>query len=363
MITHRLLLSLACTALLAACTTGPGYYLQAVGGHLAVLGHTRPIDDILTDPGADPALKKRLEYVRRARDFAVRDLDLPDNGSYRDYAALDRPYVTWNVYATPALSLQSREWCFPLAGCVAYRGYFSARRARDYARRLADEGDDVYVAPASAYSTLGWLRDPLPSPVLRASDTEVAGIVIHELAHQKLYLPGDSAFNESFAMTVELEGVRRWLASGDVSDGDEAHRASELTRYLEGKQRRDDFLALLLRFRTRLEEVYRGPASDTEKREEKKRVFTDLQQAYGVLRATWHGYHGYDAWFEQPLNNAQLASVGIYDRYVASFQALLATHQGDLPRFYAEAAGLARLSPAQRETRLAQLRAGAATQR
>lgn len=339
-------------ALLSACA-GPGYYYQAIEGQLGVMQRTRAIDAILDDPASDPALKQRLAYVLRARAFASRELALPDNRSYRGYADLPRPYVTWSVYATPELSLKPLRWCFPVAGCVAYRGYFSQRTAQAFARRLQRHGHDVYVAGVAAYSTLGWFSDPLPSPVLRRSDVEVAGIIFHELAHQTLYLRGDSAFNESFAMTVEIEGLRRWLQAGCTGE-DCASSAGRQTLhdYLQDKQRHEEFVGLLLKHRAVLQTLYASSLPDADKRSRKAQVFHELKQDYLTLKDGWGGYDGYDRWFDASLNNARLSAVGLYHGYVTAFQALLAEQHGDLPRFYLAARQLSRLPVALRVDKL-----------
>lgn len=348
----RLCIAAIALTLLAGCA-GPGYYVQAIEGQLGVMRHTRTIDAILQDPATDAALKKRLAYVLKARTFASRELALPDNPSYRRYADLQGPYVTWSVIATPELSLQPVRWCFLVAGCVPYRGYFSQQRAQDFAARLQRDGDDVYVAGVSAYSTLGWFSDPLPSPVLRRSDVEVAGIIFHELAHQELYVRGDSAFNESFATTVEIEGVRRWLQAGtDTSATAPSDQARTLHAYLQDKQRHEEFVALLLKHRAQLQTLYASSLADAEKRTRKAQVFRDLKQDYQTLKLSWGGYAGYDHWFDLSLNNAHLSAVGLYQRYVPAFQALLAEQQGDLPRFYTLARKLSQLPAAERADRL-----------
>jgi predicted aminopeptidase len=346
----RLRSALPLCALLAGCA-GPGYYLQAIQGQFMVMHRTRSIDAILRDPASDPALNRRLTYALTARAYASHELALPDNRSYRRYADLQRPYVTWTVHATPELSLKPLHWCFPVAGCVDYRGYFSERDAQDFATRLRQDGHDVYVAGVDAYSTLGWFSDPLPSPVLRRSDVEVAGVIFHELAHQELYLRGDSTFNESFATTVEIEGVRRWL---QARSGDAAlpSPAQTLQDYVRNKQRHEDFIRLLLKHRARLQALYDTSLSETDKRAGKARILHELKQDYLALKSAWGGYGGYDRWFEQPLNNARLSAIGLYHGYVPAFQSLLAAQNGDLPRFYAAARQLSRLPARERADRL-----------
>jgi predicted aminopeptidase len=326
-----------------------GYYLQVAGGHLEVLAKSRPIGDFIEDPDTDPELRRKLKLVLESREFAIHKLDLPDNGSYLTYADLKRAFAVWNVFATPELSLEPKTWCFMIIGCVSYRGYFDHGRATAFAGALREQGYDVYVGGATAYSTLGWFSDPVLNTVLKRSDAEITGVLFHELAHQRLYVKNDSAFNESFAVTVELEGVRRWLSH---------HQASEkFELYRRNMTRREDFIALILKFREQLARVYNSPLGDTTKREQKAITFDRLREDYQTLKQAWGGYNGYDAWFSQNLNNAQIASVGTYHQYVGAFQQLLSHHNGDLTAFYAAAAELARLPDEARQSALEALAA------
>jgi len=366
----RILLLLAATTLTGGCT-GLGYYSQAIFGQLDILTRTREIAELLEDTPADdmgdypagpsltPAVKARLAAVLQVRDFATQALALPDNGSYRVYAELDRSQAAWNVVATAEFSLTPIEWCFPVAGCVPYRGYFSHASAQRFAETLKQDRLDVRVAGVAAYSTLGWFSDPVFSTQLRRSDTEIAALIFHELAHQKLYLRGDATFNESFATTVEIEGMRRWLAQGS----DQA----ALGNYLRNKARHAEYVALLLKFRTRLEALYASPLSEEPMRAAKACHYEALRTEYMELRKQHGGGeqskprreravdHGYDAWFAQGINNAHLASVGLYHQYVPAFQALLASVQGDLPAFYRLALDLSLLPKEQRTARLSEL--------
>ncbi len=330
------------------CTT-LGYYGQAMGGHLAVLGRARPIDELLADPTLAPELRSRLERVLAIRNFASQALRLPDNDSYRRYADLGRPFAVWNVFAAPELSLQAKEWCFLFAGCVAYRGYFSLPAAQQQAEQLQREGYDVHVGGAIAYSTLGWFNDPLLNTMFGRPEPELAGLLFHELAHQKLYVPDDTAFNESFAMTVEREGVRRWLVSQRIG--------TDYVAYLESARRQEEFTALVLRYRERLETLYRSAHSDDDKRRRKQELFSDLKLEYVQVQQRWGGYSGYDRWMEN-LNNAKFVSVGLYHDYVSAFEVLLAQQHGDLSAFYAAARKLAQQPRAVRAAALAALMPG-----
>lgn len=306
-----------------------GYYAQAVSGQFEVYRQTRPIADIIADPATTPSLKEKLTAVLDVREFASRELGLPENESYRLYADLKRPYVLWNVFATPELSLKPTEWCFIMTGCVAYRGYFSHAQAEAFAAKLRARGSDVYVGGVTAYSTLGWFHDPILNTVIRRPLPELAGLVFHELAHQRLYVRGDTAFSESFAMTVELEGIRRWLEINGA--------AGDYEQYQAQLKRREELAALVLKHRDRLETLYESGISTEEKRAGKAQIFAELRAQYQELKTgRWGGYSGYDGWFARNLNNAHLVSLGMYHRHVPAFQALLARSRGDLRAFYQE---------------------------
>jgi predicted aminopeptidase len=251
------------------------------------------------------------------------------------------------VVAAPEFSLAPKTWCFPVAGCVSYRGYYDEAAAAAMGERLREQGHDVHVYGVSAYSTLGWFDDPVLNTFLDRTDAGLAALVFHELAHQRLYLQGDSAFNEAFATAVEQEGVARWLRR----EG----RAAELERWQQGERREEEFNALLLEARRRLGEIYASGAGAPQKRAGKERTFAELRAAYARLKAHWGGYAGYDRWFEQPLNNARLVSVGTYRDRVPAFQALLRQAGGDLENFYRQAAAIARLPEGERGARLTEL--------
>jgi predicted aminopeptidase len=340
-------LAAAAAGVLGACGA-PSYYLQAVGGQLELLRLTRPVDDARNDPATAEELRDKLARAAEIRDFASRELGLPDNGSYRKYADLRRPYVVWNVFATDELSIKPQEWCFPVAGCVSYRGYFAQADAEAFAAGLRRAGHDVYVAGIAAYSTLGWFDDPLLNTFMHYPEAELARLIFHELAHQRVYAGGDSEFNESFAMTMETAGVRRWLARR----GSEA----ETIAFEAAQRRRDAFASLVLRHREALGRAFESNDATDTKRAAKARHLAALQAEYRQLRdGAWGGYSGYDRWFGQQINNAVLASIGLYHQRVPAFEALLAAEGGDLPRFYARVAELAELPKPAREARLASL--------
>ena len=321
-------------ALLTGC-----YVMQAASGQLGIMARSRPIPKVLSDPATPPATRSAIELARQAREFAVRELGLPDSDSYQSYADLGRPYAVWNVVATPEFSVRPRRWCFPIAGCVSYRGYFDEQRAQRMAWKLSARGDDSIVEGVATYSTLGHLPDPLFSTMLGWRETRLVGTIFHELAHERLYVAGDSEFNEAFASVVEEAGVRRWLAT--------RREERELTSYETSRRREADFAALLRGAREGLERLYSSPLPAPDMRVEKNRVFGRLKFAYQQLRGRWDGYGGYDAWFARPLNNARLASVATYHDCVPGLQRELAA-AGSLPEFYARMDALAKLKPAAR---------------
>lgn len=336
-------LALIAAAMVGACTN-VGYYWQGIRGEIELLQAARPIPEVIA---ADPEqqLKLKLERVVAIREFASRELALPDNASYRNYVNLDRRFVLWNVFATPELTLQPRQWCFPVAGCVSYRGYFDEDEARAEAARFAAAGDDVHIGGVPAYSTLGYFNDPVLSTFIRYPDADVARLIFHELAHQVAYAKDDTVFNESFAVAVEEEGVRRWLAAKSDPVLDKQYAASR--RYREG------FRSLVERTRTRLAALYASGASETQTRAGKVSAFAAMRADYEALKKDWGGFAGYDAWFAQTPNNASLAAVGLYTQRLPEFRALLAARSGDLPRFYAKVKALAALPKAERAAALA----------
>lgn len=334
--------------LLSGCTAlgdSVGYYWQSIGGHLRVMQAARPLDQWLADPQTETTLRARLELARDLRRFAAEQLALPDNASYTRYADLGRPFVVWNVFATPELSLALQRWCFPVAGCVDYRGYYDRDAAERYAQRMRARGLDAYVGGVPAYSTLGWFADPLLNTFIQYPEAELARLLFHELAHQVAYAPGDTAFNESFATAVEEAGIERWIAfRGD---------ARLAQAYADWAARRRDFQSLLARYREQLGALYASAMDDALKRARKAEILATLRDEYEHVRQVrWGGFAGYDRWFAQPLTNAHLASVSTYTQWVPAFRALLAREQGDLPRFYEAVRALAEASPSERHARL-----------
>jgi len=333
---------------LGGCTS-ISYYAQSIRGHLDIMAKRQDIGTLVADQSTPAELKQKLERARAIREFATEELALPDNGSYRSYVDVGQRFVTWNVVAAPALSLKPKTWCFLVVGCVSYRGYFEERAAREYADELAAENMDVAVAGARAYSTLGWFDDPILNTILFDAEYRFAGTLFHELAHERLYIAGESSFNESYAVTVEREGVRRWLARNATPAMREA--------YARERGRRDDFLALVLATRGDLETLYASSIDDADKMREKTRLFDELRAGYAQLKASWGEYTGYDRWFADGLNNAKLALLATYNVYVPAFERLLAEQQGDMRKFHEAVEALSKLPKEERDAELERLAA------
>ncbi len=323
----RLLAVALIGATLPGCALG--YFTQAAQGQWQLMRARRPITSVLADPAASEQLKARLHVVQDARDFAVTDLGLPDNGSYRSYSDLKRPFVVWNVVAAPEFSVAPLRWCFPFTGCLSYRGYFRERDARRMAAALAARGNDVMVGGVTAYSTLGHFSDPVLNTMMRYGDLELASTIFHELAHQLIYVHGDTEFNESFAVSVEQEGLRRWLAARG--------RSLELQDYLDRDHGEQLMVKAFADGRRQLAALYAlaPPLPVDERRARKREILVATGGEVQAVERQFKLRTGYDTWIVEGLNNAHLASVGTYFGCVPGFQRLLAANGGNLPAFYA----------------------------
>lgn len=336
-------ISLFLVLLLSGCAELQ-YYGHAASGQLDVLSKRRSIPDVVKDPNTEPNVVQKLKAVERMHDFAISDLALPDSESFRSYSDVGRPYVLWNVFATPELSLETKQWCYPFFGCLGYRSYFEKAYAESIASELAQQGWDVHIAPSPAYSTRGFFADPIYNPMLRYDDLTLAGILFHELAHEKIYFKNDSELNESFAVAIQDEGIKRWLV--------QEQRPQYYSEYILSQQRDKQFVKLLLKYRSTLKTLYHSEKTDNEKRLQKKRILGLLKEAYFELRKKWGGYTGFDHWFNKPLNNARLAPVGTYQGHAAIFTALLEKYNNQLPAFYDYVEKLSELPVKQRREKL-----------
>jgi len=336
-ILHRLTLIIGVSSLLGGCAS-LGYYAQAVGGQVDLLNRAQPVNAVLDDPETNQNLKQALTKAVQLRAFASRELGLPDNQSYNHYADLQRPYVVWNVFGAEEFSVKPLQWCFIGAGCVSYRGFFAQADADAFATELRRDGADVFLGGVPAYSTLGWFDDPLLNTFIGYSEPELAQLMFHELAHQVVYVGDDSAFNESFATAVELEGVNRWLNAHGTS----AQRAS----FESLQQRKTAYISQMITARKRLEVLYASGASVDEKRSTKAQIFAALRTE--LAQGSKHP----ERWQAVQLNNAQLASVATYTQWVPAFRAMLAQQQGDLTQFYKVVKAMSALPQSERNAML-----------
>lgn len=308
---------------LTACST-ISYYGQSIAGHNRLMWARQSVDKLIET--AEPELKAQLQLAKELRQFAVDELALPDNKSYSSYVDLKRDYPVWTVVAADEFSLNPRSWCYPVIGCASYRGYFSKDDALEYAEQLQSQGLETHVGGAIAYSTLGWFSDPLLPSMMRYGEADFAENMFHELAHQVLYVNGNSAFNEAFASVVGEQGALRWL---------QRHNPDMVSAYLKRLQLTDDFIQLLNETKTELAELYARDVSEKQKRTEKTNIIGQIQDNYLRLKDTqWDGEGDFDRWFETPVNNARLAAISTYRDEMPRLQNLLNQCNGDLGRFF-----------------------------
>jgi len=342
--------------LLATAVTGcqtAGYYNQAIQGQYQVLKHRRPMNELIADPETPATLKEKFQLILRLREFAEAELKLPVNGHYRSYVDLHRPYVVWNVHAAPEFSLQPTTWWYPVVGSLKYRGYFSESDAGHYAEKLKRKGFDIYVDGVEAYSTLGWFKDPVLNTFIHHNESELAETIFHELAHQRVFVRGDTDFNEAFATAVGQEGVRRWLlASGD---------STTYETYQIALHRNEQYVQLIQATRRELQSLYGDEKSEkatstsisvAEKRQQKEIIIGQLRRNYEQVKTRWGGFAGYDDWFAHRVNNAQLNTVATYYDLVPAFQHLLQQNNGELEKFYRGVRVLGKLPKAERHRKL-----------
>lgn len=335
----KLLPFLLLLILLQACST-VSYYSQSIKGHLQVWWPSVPIKKVLEDPNTDEATREKLLLVLQVREFAVTQLKLPDNDSYRVYTDLHRDSLLWNVYAAPEFSVEAKTWCYLVVGCVSYRGYYDKEAATSYAAQITQEQFDVYVGEVGAYSTLGWFDDPVLNTMIKWHDFSLTGLIFHELAHQIIYINGDTDFNEAFASAVEQIGLQQWITQ---------YRPDQLKGYQDYLQRKSNFKQLLLTTRHKLQTLYQQQISDDEKRQKKTQIFAQMRADYEQIKQQWGPFKTYDRWFEKPLNNARLSSEMTYQKWIPAFHKLFEKSNKDWKLFYQAVISLEDLSKEARQ--------------
>lgn len=340
----KVLILLPLLMLVSACSS-LNYYWDSANGHFAMANAARPVSDVLVDETVDDALKQRLRLTQQARSFAVTQLGLPDNGSYTRYANVGRRYVTWNVVATPVNSLAPKQHCFLVVGCLAYRGYFSEQQANDKANEYQQQGLETFVAGAAAYSTLGWFDDPLVNTMFNWSDDDLVAVIFHELAHQKIYIENDSAFNESFATAVQIKGLEQWLKS--------RNQPERWQRYLKNRAQKQQLNDLIGETRQQLQTLYQQ-ADAQHVLAQKQQIFAAMKMRYDALKQGWQGDSRYDQWMNKPWNNARMALFATYGKWVPAFVTLAEQNGGLTPAFYQQ---VERIGALEKEQRMVELQA------
>jgi predicted aminopeptidase len=338
-------------ALFSGCETA-SYYSQAIHGQCQILQRQRPIATVLAEANAPPELKEKLRLVLQLREFAESELKLPVNGHYLRYADLGRRFAVWNVTAAPEFSLEPKRWWYPVVGRVDYRGFFAEADARRCAAKLHRGGYDVHVGGVPAYSTLGWFHDPVLNTFTHEPEDELAELLFHELAHQRLFASGDTDFSEAFAQAVAEEGTKRWLLETKGATVCESYRAK--------LARKDQFAQLASAARSRLDSVFAEGLPPDAMRAAKARVLDETARDYAQLKSTWNGHDDFADWFRFPLNNARLNSLDTYYGLLPAFEGLLRKSGGDLAAFYQEADRLAKVPKSDRHRQLAMAANGGA---
>jgi len=321
------------------------YYRQSAGGQLDIIHRRAPIGELVEDETQDPQLRARLQRVAQFRTFAIERMSLPETGSYTGYADLERDYVVKSLFAAPEFSVELHQWCYPVVGCASYRGYFDTELLANDDELFRAQGFDTYIALIPAYSTLGWFDDPILNTVIEWPDPQLAGLIFHELAHQKLYVEGDTVFNESFATAVEQAGVELWLEESD--------NTALISHYQTRRARQRKVVELIEQTRGELDELYRQDMNRNTMRRAKQQQLEMAQKRYRALRGKWENDPGYDDWFAGELNNAKLGSVSAYHACVDAFLALLGEEKYNFDAFYQRAATISALDPPARRERMA----------
>lgn len=326
--------------LLSGCET-VHFYTQAAAGQIRILSSRRPVEEVIREPGTSQEVRRKLELVSSIRVFAEDQLALPVQDSYATYVETGQSYVVWNVFAAPEFSLEMKKFCFPVAGCVNYKGFFKQADARNAAEGLRRDGYDVYVGGVAAYSTLGWFDDPIMDTFLRRSDTRLAALLFHELAHKAVYAQGDTSFNEGFATALERYALKQWLSQRNNGQAYAEYEAAEI--------RRQQVIHLIRQTRDRLAELYGNDSDADTMRKQKHEVLEALREDYRKLRQSWDGHTEFQAWMTGPINNAALGAVGAYQDRVPAFEAILRRVNFDIPAFVEQCRELAAMDKEERE--------------
>ena len=332
---------LIATVLLSGCSD-IGYYWHSSKGHMSIMNKRTDITTLLADPEIDVELRSRLLLVQQIRAFSIEALALPDNGSYTNYAKLDQPYVLKNLFAAPEFSTRLLSWCYPIAGCASYRGYYDEALLAEFVAELKKDNADIHIGEVPAYSTLGWFDDPVLSSFIHWPDYRLAGLLFHELTHQRLYIDNDTKFNESLASAVQQMGTELWLKS--------RHRTNEIEQYRQSIIYRQAVVKLIEQTRTTLDVLYQSDVAQSKKREMKLQILDTAIDQHTELATALNYKGGFAAWFSRGLNNAKLASISAYSDYVPAFVNIMTAQQGDFEAFFDAVEIIGNLPKAERNT-------------
>jgi predicted aminopeptidase len=337
--------------LLSACSD-LGYYWNMTQGHLSLMNKRVDIDDMLEQPNIDADLKQRLQLIQQIRAFSVDRLALPESASYSSYVQLDRPYVLQNLFAASEFSTQLHRWCYPIVGCTSYRGYYDEERLKEYVEQLKTQGFDTHIGYVPAYSTLGWFDDPVLSSFIDWPDYRVAGLLFHELTHQRLFIDDDTQFNESLAVAVQLAGTELWLKSVSKDT-----QMGEFRRWIEYRRK---VVSLIVQTRENLSQLYQTESTDAIKREKKQAIFAASRESYSVIADNLNYKGGYKNWFAGELNNAKIGSVSAYNTHAPAFLAMISALDYDFSAFFEMAYAIGAMDRTEREHCLALWKEGKA---
>lgn len=340
----RLFFLLIVILLQSACTD-LGYYWHSTKGHLALMNKRVDIDDMLESPDLDADLRQRLLLVKNIRAFSVDELALPDSGSYHNYVQLDRDYLLQNLFAAKEFSTQLHKWCFPVAGCLSYRGYYDEELLNEYANQLRAQNFDLHIAYVPAYSTLGWFDDPVLSSFINWPDYRLAGLLFHELTHQRIYIDDDTQFNESLAVAIQQAGTELWLKANN-----EEAQLDEFTRWIVYRR---EVVSLIEETRKKLTRLYRENLDDTTKRQIKQAIFDGSRESYADIAERLNYQGGFKDWFAGELNNAKIGSVSAYNIHVPAFLAIIKSLKYDFEVFFTQVELIGTMDKPERELCLA----------
>jgi len=336
--------------LILLANTGCGtiaYYSQAIKGQCQMLCCHQSVRKIAKDNTKPAKLRKQMQLVLNLREYAHSKLGMNPGENYLRFKRLNRKFALWVVYAAPEFDTRLKSWWYPVAGRFTSRGWFSEKAARRYAESLAAQGLDVHVGGAPAYSTLGWFDDPVLDTFINYSESDLAELIFHELAHGRFFLAGDATFNESFATATARAAVFKWLKDNRDTDAHDRYRAECL--------RHDTFIKLVLETRQKLDAIYISGVSEEMMRTQKVITIENLRNQIDRLHDEDPEYSRLARWAKRPLNNANLAAIAVYNQNVSAFSRMHERNDRDFRQYFEAVESLAKIPKTERELILKEL--------